>query len=337
MQVIDSMRVMLEDEIICRRVVALTAVDERILTRAVRFKYQSLINRNEMKSADELTIDKLTREYLDKLFLLGIKLNPLRDSEKNEILAIIAKGRIAPSNEKNNETGSKLTGLQPAPGNRPLEEPHKTIEKKESETVEEKFYKITRSLLTDKKIRRLIKPYLEDIKTLREQNEVYGLENFKSILENQLKIPGEIIEQILPYTEYQVDINEAEYKRLLQLLPLLQNATPRNIRILYYQYILTKRLLKKNIELHDSLLQNKSGKTVLIDLLYVVSLYRFFRETTKLHDYLSNSKFDELKEELKIKCPEQGEMCVAVISEIEKIASHELVELLRLIEIVVAY
>lgn len=86
---------------------------------------------------------------------------------------------------------------------------------------------------------------MKDIKNLREQNEVSGLENFKSILENQLRIPGKIIEQILPYTEFQVDINEAEYKRLLQLLPLLQNATPRNIRILYYQYILTKRLLKK--------------------------------------------------------------------------------------------
>jgi 16S rRNA C1402 (ribose-2'-O) methylase RsmI len=68
-----------------------------------------------------------------------------------------------------------------------------------------------------------------------------------------------------------------------------------------------------------------------------VSLYRFYREITKLHDYLSNSKFDELKEELKIKCPEKGEMCAAVISEIEKIASDELIELLRLIEIVVAY
>lgn len=76
---------------------------------------------------------------------------------------------------------------------------------------------------------------------------------------------------------------------------------------------------------------------VLIDLLYVVSLYRFYREITKLHDYLSNSKFDELKEELKIKCPEQGKMCVAIISEIEKIASVELIELLRLIEIIVAY
>jgi hypothetical protein len=181
-QVIDSMRVMLEDEIICR-------------------------------------------------------LNPLRDSEKNEILAIIAKGRITPSDERINETGSKLTGLQLAPGNRLLEEPHKAIGKKESEKVEENFYKITRSLLTDKKIRKLIKPYLKDIKDLREQNEVFRLKNFKSILENQLRIPGKIIEQILPYAEFQVDINEAEYKRLLQLLPLLQNATPRNIRILYYQYI----------------------------------------------------------------------------------------------------
>lgn len=162
-QVIDSLRVMLEDEIICRRVVALIAVDERILTWAIRFKYQSLINQNEMKSADELTIDKLTREYLDKLFLLGIKLNPLRDSEKNEILAIIAKGRIAPSDERINETGSKLTGLQSNPGNRPLEEPHKAIEKKESEKVEEKFYKITRLLLTDKKIRRM-KNHIEGYK-----------------------------------------------------------------------------------------------------------------------------------------------------------------------------
>ena len=62
------MRVMLEDKVICRRVVALIAVDERILTQAIRYKYQNIIKKeNEKKKEDEkklneLTVDTLTRE-----------------------------------------------------------------------------------------------------------------------------------------------------------------------------------------------------------------------------------------------------------------------------------
>jgi hypothetical protein len=333
-QIIDSMRVMLEDKVICRRVVALIAVDERILTRAIRFKYQNIIEEDDEKKGDGLTVDKLTREYLDKLFLLGIKLNPLRDTEKNEILANIAKGRIAPSDERSNETGGKLTELQPTSENRLLEKPLKANEKKASEKVEEKSYKITRSLLTEKKIRKLIKPYVQDIKILREQNEVYGLESFKSILENRLRIPGIVIEQILPYAEFQVDINEAEYKRLLQLLPLLQNATPRNIRIIYYQYILAKRLLEKD----SGLYQESSGTSVLMDLLFIVSLYRFEREMADLHDLFSNSNFKGLQKELEEKkCPESKDICRDIVSGLEKINLDELKELLKLLEIVVPY
>jgi len=341
-QIIDSMRVMLEDESICRRVVALIAVDERILTRAIRFKYHRIINQDAGSGSNELPIDKLTREYLDKLFLIGIKLNPLHASEKSEILDTLAEGRIAPGDETRNEEASETSeppsGSEDADPDSPL--PEVTSNKENSENPdqsEEKFYKITRHLFAERKAKKLLKPYLEDLKTLMQRKEVYNRERLESILDKEMKIPPEIIEQILPHMEFQPDISKDEYKRLQELLPLLQNATPRNIRILYYQYILAKRLLKNDSKLYDSLYQEKSRTSFLIDLLFAVCIYRSTLEMAKLRHNLSNSNFDEIRERLKEKCPENEDICRNMVSNLEKFTSDQLNRLLKLLEVVVAY
>ncbi|HLP10414.1 MAG TPA: P-loop NTPase fold protein [Flavobacteriales bacterium] len=88
--VLDAIRVMLEDPEILKRVVVIAAADERILKKAIDFKYK--------KFDSESKID-LAREYIDKLFVTGIKLNVLDEIEKIDILKKYTDGKINPELE----------------------------------------------------------------------------------------------------------------------------------------------------------------------------------------------------------------------------------------------
>ncbi len=84
-QIIDSMRIMLEEPSIYKRMVVIFAVDDRILSRAIMYKYRHFISNNV---TDDVFLNRLTKEYLDKLFIFGIKLGSLTNEEKNEILSL---------------------------------------------------------------------------------------------------------------------------------------------------------------------------------------------------------------------------------------------------------
>lgn len=76
-RIVDAVRVMLHDPLIRKRVVVVAAIDERILLRAIKNKYAN-------SSSDEVR-DQLSREYMDKLFIAGLRLGPLSEGEKDEI------------------------------------------------------------------------------------------------------------------------------------------------------------------------------------------------------------------------------------------------------------
>lgn len=76
--VIDSLRIMTENNLIAKKLIVVAAIDERILKRVIRNKYSKMVD-------DKNILDNLTREYLDKLFLFGVKLSKLNNEEKNEI------------------------------------------------------------------------------------------------------------------------------------------------------------------------------------------------------------------------------------------------------------
>lgn len=78
LEVIDSLRIMTENEIISKNLTIVAAIDERILKRVIRNKYSQMVDEPEM-------LDILTREYLDKLFLFGIKLSSLNGQERVDI------------------------------------------------------------------------------------------------------------------------------------------------------------------------------------------------------------------------------------------------------------
>lgn len=83
LSVIDSIRVMLEEDEIYQRIIAIIAIDERILKNAIELKYKNL--------KPEIDFNKLTEEYLDKIFISGIKLNSLYNEEKGEIFDIYTR------------------------------------------------------------------------------------------------------------------------------------------------------------------------------------------------------------------------------------------------------
>lgn len=93
-QIIDSLKVMLEDPEISARVVVLTAIDERILKRAIAHKYYDSINRNFIEKAErKKAMEILVREYMDKLFISGIKLTTLSLQEKGEVFDAFSKNQ----------------------------------------------------------------------------------------------------------------------------------------------------------------------------------------------------------------------------------------------------
>lgn len=77
--IIDSLRLMLDDKEIRERVLVLTALDERILLKSIKHKYLG-----KGKDNDDIKIS--SREYIEKFFLMGIKLDELNE---NDIMSLV--------------------------------------------------------------------------------------------------------------------------------------------------------------------------------------------------------------------------------------------------------
>lgn len=96
--IIDSLRVMLDDEKINKHLLVLVALDEVKLIAAINGKYEKL--------TEEEKFPKLANEYLDKLFISAIKLCPISDDERAEFIKKIAK-QINQVEVKSTKTGEE--------------------------------------------------------------------------------------------------------------------------------------------------------------------------------------------------------------------------------------
>ncbi|RXQ97409.1 hypothetical protein EO244_00540 [Ancylomarina salipaludis] len=104
-QIVDALRVMLEDPEITSRMIVLVAVDEEKLKKAIRHKYKDLYK------DDEVELVKLENEYMDKLFISGIKLASLTKVNRVEFFETILKDENHPSfNEDSNSSDSSVEG-----------------------------------------------------------------------------------------------------------------------------------------------------------------------------------------------------------------------------------
>ena len=124
--IIDSFRVMLEDVDVYKKITVVIAVDERILSTAIRHKYKDLVGDQKGKDDNSLDLDVITREYMDKLFLCGIKLDNLTDNEKLEILNNLTKNMMMPEEEEYDTEFSKEDKLASQPTAREVEQEEKS-------------------------------------------------------------------------------------------------------------------------------------------------------------------------------------------------------------------
>lgn len=87
-EIVDSLRVMLEHPEIVKRVIVLVAIDEEKLAMAIRYKYREFY---PPTSDNSKILDDLTREYMDKLFISGIKLQALNSDNVNEFISTLVE------------------------------------------------------------------------------------------------------------------------------------------------------------------------------------------------------------------------------------------------------
>lgn len=198
-QIVDAIRVMLEDEELVRRLVVVAAVDERILMRAIRNKYYDLVFKSRLGTIDERKnqLNALTREYMDKLFITGIKLPQLTAPELKQYLFKLAKKlRVRP---KLKETLEKEA---------PKEEVEEPIPAGETAA-----------------------PVIGSNENDNEQN-----------IETGTELPAEK-ESLKEPEEYDLTNEELEVIQET-LLDLPRSATPRQIRIFTYRYMMAIRLFQ---------------------------------------------------------------------------------------------
>jgi hypothetical protein len=102
-EIIDALRIILDDDELKEKLLILTAIDERILGAAINNKYAE-------SNVDQDTI----REYVDKLFIFSVKLGPLDSSQSKDFFQKLVKndldeGNSIQSNTIDSDIISKLT------------------------------------------------------------------------------------------------------------------------------------------------------------------------------------------------------------------------------------
>ena len=122
-EIIDSLRVMLDDKDITKQVLILVALDEDKLKRAIKVKYKNLFEEkiqtdqsDKERRLQELNIEKrklqdVVNEYMDKLFISAIKLYPISFDERSEFVRKLANQ----INHEDNTEKELTTASKPSP------------------------------------------------------------------------------------------------------------------------------------------------------------------------------------------------------------------------------
>jgi|GEM_PF-5952240 len=98
-EIIDALRIILDDERIKDKLLVITAIDERILRLAVLRKYEQ-----SAKYFNESELGELAREYIDKLFIFSVKLGPLTENESQDFFENFTKNEIEISDDSHQES-----------------------------------------------------------------------------------------------------------------------------------------------------------------------------------------------------------------------------------------
>jgi hypothetical protein len=90
--IVDGLKLVLDNKEINSRLIVVTAIDERVLEKSIRHKYFN----------QEMPSNVGAKEYIEKFFLMGIKLNQLNDSDIDELVDIYTE-KLNNKLDENNE------------------------------------------------------------------------------------------------------------------------------------------------------------------------------------------------------------------------------------------
>lgn len=217
-QIIDSLRILLEDPEIAQRLVIIAAIDERILKLAIKNKYDSLLGVEKKEQGKHtLELQKITDEYMDKLFISGIKLGKLSSLDRDDFMLALTKS------DRQNNSGKKtideiLKEEQAYLDSMMTPQAYQDLVNSEiAAQEEEQFYMDN---LTDQ-----YPNYETD--HLGSSSPIPWLQQGQEIKVHKDKLTNEEVD-ILRFAIYRYT-----------------EATPRQIRIFYYRYLLAKNLLAR--------------------------------------------------------------------------------------------
>lgn len=305
--IIDALRVMLEDEEISKRVIAIAAIDERVLRRAIYWKYNRLIEMDHsIKDCDpcvEIETKKkhselLVSEYMDKLFIAGVKLGVLSEGDRETVLEMYHKY----SNGNNSEIGDDE--IDETQSEDQSDESSSSVNKA-SEPVDD-------SNFTEEEIIQTFSTKPEETEDEKENDSSEDVEPSKDLLD-------------------QFDMPLIEFQSLNNHIKKYSNATPRQIRIFYFRYLLGRNIL------HDSMVGNSFDSRDVVEAreLFVKLLYKFTIANSVVSDYFNYLAENKQKIEKKEIMPTS--VMTEIYSEVISVDIKISEKVIAVIEMVKAY
>jgi KAP family P-loop domain len=308
-QNIDSLRVLLEDDEISKRVIIVAAVDERILKNAILTKYSEFLANNQKNN-----LNQLVSEYLDKLFILAIKLGALSNDQKDEFILELIDQEI-----DNGELNDYYE--------------NKKFQQQQNDSQTTGFaYDKTETSINHPLIKEINESFIKNEKAIRQASIEVDKEGDNSSIKEQngksttISEDDQLIQdRIKTQLEFR-RLSPIEVDVFKQAAKMLSDATPRKIRIFYYRYLLTKNLLiNKYDQLQlPNLWQNEAGISVLMKIIL---------------DYSNSFDFEHILVEKNsaVKSMEVGIIETGINNETVTIPKDDYTILHDILEIVIAY
>lgn len=313
-QIIDSLRVLLEDHEIAERIVILAAIDERFLRLAIKNKYSSLLA-VEKKDPDQQAkdLDRVTDEYMDKLFISGVKLGSLSDSDRDDFILSLTKADRAEDSKP------------------------KTLE--EILAHEQNFIDARTS-------QHIMDMIVEDQIERQQEQQMYDELEFENYIEEDFHTEyldfSETI-SVEGQSEHKGILADEEVDILRYAATMFHEATPRQIRIFYYRYLMAKNLLARryrSLKLNNIWMKTRYSLIVarLIIAYTTNHLSNLKQQNTTIEENQVDKKTYETLQDRLAKAMKSREPRMKVVP-LEKVmvGTSDYRELLKVLDIVIAY
>ncbi len=224
--IIDGLRLVLDKESINSRLTIIAAIDQEILTKAIQYKYNHNTTGRQVNS----------QEYIEKFFLMGIKLSHLNEDDISELVEKYSEqlnnGMPGDSRQKlHSVLKEEIKERRSIFNTNTFEDDPREKNLEDIGKVEKRANDIKDALL-ESGLKGKLQIQREDSNEVGSQSITVELDNGekKSIL-------------IAPYDLNTIVLNDNEILSIKQILITIDHLTPRKINILLHRYLLFKSLI----------------------------------------------------------------------------------------------